>query len=108
MQTCVRNERGQVIGRIAGDVLRLGRRRSRHWLRAVRGWAVDVAVLARAAALGVRYVEIRDTEAAVTYRAPLAIVIECGVAVDYGHGRQIALPECHWEKSTAMQLRLEV
>ena len=106
MQTCVRNERGQAIGRVEGDRLLLTRRRSRHWLRLVGGWAIDLNAVQQAVALGARLVEIRDRETNVVYRAPLETLLEQGTVIDLGHSLQIALAERHWEKSDTMQLRL--
>lgn len=107
-KTPVRRHDGRIVGHVRGSELVLARRRSRHWLRSLGGWSVDRAVLAQAAALGATCVVVRDVESGTVYRAPLSAFAEYGLAVDFGHGAQVALAERHWVKGGTRQLRLEV
>ena len=105
----MRRHDGRVVGHVRGHELVLVRRRSKHWLRQLDGWSFDAVVLAQAAVLGATHVVVIDRDTGTTYRTALATFGEHGVPVAFGgHGKQVALGDCHWEKSGTMQLRLEV
>ena len=60
-------------------------------LQRPRAWAVDVAVLRQAEALGARIVEVHDLEDGTVYRAPLERFWQRGIRVNRGYGEQVAL-----------------
>jgi hypothetical protein len=106
----VRLPDGRVVGEVRGDVFVKRVQGSKHMLQKPRAWAVDVAVLHEAEALGARAVEVVDTETNTTYRAPLERFWTRGIRVNRGYGEQVALLLTDWqvngEPARAVQLSL--
>jgi len=92
----VRLTDGRVVGEVRGNTFVKRVRGSRHMLQRPRAWAVDVAVLREAEALGARAVEVVDTETNTTYRAPLERFWTRGIRVNRGYGEQVALLLADW------------
>jgi hypothetical protein len=92
----VRLTDGRVVGEVRGDVLVKRVQGSKHMLRTPRAWAVDVAVLRQAEALGARAVEVHDLEDGTVYRAPLERFWQRGIRVNRGCGEQVALLLSDW------------
>jgi hypothetical protein len=101
-----RRNDGRIIGSFDGTVLRLKRKRSRHWYRALDGWSIDLSVLVRAADAGVESVVVEDTETGEIFEAGLDDILNFGVVIDHGAGAQLALPAKYWLRSSMPQLRL--
>jgi hypothetical protein len=57
-----RRSDGRIIGTFDGTVLRLKRKRSKHWYRALDAWSIDLGLLVRAADAGVETVVVEDVE----------------------------------------------
>lgn len=89
-------EAGKLAGRIQDDIYHTNRRRSVHQLRQPPAWAIDAAILGELRAAGVKRVEVRETEGGQTYTTTLETFFKHGIALDRGHGRQIALPLAYW------------
>ena len=108
----VRLTDGRVVGEVRGDVLVKRVQGSKHMLRTPRAWAVDVAVLRQAEALGARTVEVHDLEDGTVYRAPLERFWQRGIRVNRGHGEQRGLLLADWQvngapsRADAVQLSL--
>ena len=66
-------------------------------LRRPRAWACDVDALDQARAAGAVWVEVLDLDTGASYRAALADFYRRGVAINRGHGPQLALPLACWE-----------
>jgi len=92
----VRRGDGRVVAEVRGDVLVKRVWGSKHMLRTPRAWAVDVAVLREAEALGARAVEVHDLEDGTVYRAPLERFWQRGIRVNRGYGEQVALLLSDW------------
>ncbi len=60
-------------------------------------WAVDLGDLERAELCGVCWLELRETEQRVTYRASLRTLREHGQVFDRGCGQQVLLPLGYWQ-----------
>jgi hypothetical protein len=103
---------GRVVGEVRGDVFVKRVWGSRHMLQKPRAWAVDVAVLRQAEALGARAVEVHDLEDGTVYRAPLERFWQRGIRVNRGHGEQRGLLLADWQvngapsRADAVQLSL--
>lgn len=104
----IRATSGQIIGYVHRSEFVVPRRRSRHWLRRIDGWAIDERALQRAAMAGAETVVVIDLETRATYRATLGQLLAEGTLLDLGHGLQRALPASRWhvERPDALQLRL--
>ena len=72
-----------VVGRVEGDTFHKSARSSVHMLRRPRAWAADVDAL--------------DLDTGAIYRAALVDFYRRGVAVNRGHGPQLALPLDCWD-----------
>ena len=68
-----------------------------HQLRTPRGWALDVADLDAAEAMGVTMVHVHDLEALAHYWAATDTIRRKGFDFDRGHGVQVALALEHWQ-----------
>jgi hypothetical protein len=101
-----RRSDGRIIGTFDGRSLRLKRKRSKHWYRALDGWSIDLNVLVAAADAGVELVVIEDTETGETYEVGLDDFLTYGTVIDHGAGTQVALPLKYWLRSSMPQLRL--
>jgi len=106
--TPIRATNGRVIGCVRRGEFVVPRRRSRHWLRRIDGWAIDERALQRAAMAGAKTVVVIDLETRATYRTSLGQLLAEGTLLDLGHGPQRALPASHWEieRPHCRQLRL--
>lgn len=83
-------------GRVERDVWTKSVRGSVHMLKVPRGWALDVADLDGAEALGAWLVHLHDLEQLVNHWATIATIRARGFAFDRGHGRQVGLGLEHW------------
>ena len=83
-------------GRVVRDTWVKRVRMSAHMLRRPPGWALDVADLDLAEAAGAHFVELREQERGVTYRAPIARIRAKGLPLERGYGKQLALSLGHW------------
>ncbi len=92
-----RNGRGRVVGRLAGGWLRKHVDTARHQLRQPPAWAIDREHLERMEALGAAGVLLID-ETGTEWRATVSAFRQLGIAIERGHGRQIALPLARWER----------
>jgi len=90
---------GPAHGHVRGAVWRKSARGSVHMLKVPKAWAMDVADLDAAEAVGARLVLIHDLEALRKYWASIATIRAKGFAFDRGHGRQVALALEHWTDS---------
>lgn len=97
---------GRVVGQVEGRTFRKTVRGSKHRLRRPPAWALDVASLDEAEALGARFVEIHDVESDLLYRASIADIRQWGFVLDRGHGLQIALRLEFWATKDPRQLSL--
>ena len=86
-----------VIGRVEGDTFYKPTRSTVHMLRQPRAWACDLAALDQARAAGAEWVELADRDTGAIYRAALVDFYRRGVAVNRGHGPQLALPLAFWD-----------
>ena len=85
----VRRFDGKVVGTVIDDVLTKRVRGSVHMLRIPKAWAIDVAVLILAKAMGANQVEVIDTETGTTYRAAIGAFWRDDVQeFDRGYGKQ--------------------
>ena len=84
-------------GRIIGNVWHKSVTRSLHQLQKPPAWAVDLAELEAAEDRGVQWVELREQEKGLVYRAPLAAFRASGFEFDRGHGQHVALPLSLWQ-----------
>jgi len=91
-----RPAQGPRHGKVRGDCWTKRVRRSAHMLRVPPSWALDVADLAAAEAMGARWVCLLEQEQRVVYKATIGRVRSKGVLLDRGYGRQLALPLGHW------------
>lgn len=92
-----RSDGAAVIGQVVGDVFHKPARSTAHMLTRPRAWACDVAALDQARAAGAVWVEVHDADTGATYRAALADFYRRGLALDRGHGAQLALPLTCWD-----------
>ena len=60
-------------------------------------WACDVDALDQARAAGAEWVEILDQDTGARYRVALVEFYRRGLAVNRGHGAQLALPLACWD-----------
>lgn len=81
----------------ADGIWRKSVRESRHLLRLLPGWAVDIEDLHAAEAAGVHMLELHDRETGAVYRVELSVFRECGLEIDFGFGPQMALALEHWD-----------
>lgn len=99
---------GKVVGRLDGDTLTKTVHSSRHLLRKPPAWALDVASLDQAKALGARRVALHDADTGATYEAPLDLFDLYAFDLDRGFGRQRALPLERWAKRMVGEPHQEV
>ena len=86
-------------GRIEGDTWHKTAKGSLHRLRRPPAWAVDLADLEAAEALGVRLVAIHDQEAERDYWASIGIIRRRGFVLNRNFGEQVALPLAGWRST---------
>jgi len=96
----------RLIGFIVGDVFEKPVVRSRHFFRAVGGYAIQAEVLDDLLKRGIKCIEIRETDTGNTYRAPLHSFLTHGVRFDAGHGEQVCLPLRYFEREDDAQITL--
>lgn len=96
MATQIYTAAGQFAGQIRGDTYHTNRRRSVHQLRQPPAWAIDATILGELRAAGVKRIEVREVEGGQTYTTTLETFFKHGIALDRGHGRQVALPLAYW------------
>ena len=60
-------------------------------------WGCDVDALDQARAAGAEWVEILDQDTGARYRVALVEFYRRGLAVNRGHGAQLALPLACWD-----------
>jgi hypothetical protein len=101
-----RRRLGSIVHRPEGATFCKTLRGSVHLFRALDAWAMQAEVLDDLRLVGVRAVEVRDSEAAITYRADLAVFERDGITRDFGHGPQVFLPRKFWQTESAEQPRL--
>jgi len=89
------SESGRLIGTVNGDRLEMRRRNGHILRRPTPSWSIDVAALEAAEAAGARFVLI-TTDQGQRYLASIADIFDLGLYVDFGHGRQYALPLDEW------------
>ncbi len=93
----LRNQRGQVVASIDGQVLWKRVAASRHMLRQPPAWAWDKAALTEALRRRVTHCRIEDTDTGRAYVAPLAFFWTKGFEFDRGHGEQVGLALGYWQ-----------
>jgi len=87
-----------VVGRVEGDTFYKPARSSVHMLRRPRAaWACDVDALDQTRAAGAQWVEVHDLDTGARYRVALVEFYRHGLAVNRGHGAQLALPLACWD-----------
>jgi hypothetical protein len=86
-----------VVGEVRAGVFRKTAQASRHMLRRPPAWALDIASLDEAEALGAARVRIRDTESGRLYLAPISLIRHDGFRLNRGHGQQLALGLEFWQ-----------
>lgn len=94
-----RSDGAAVVGRVEGDTFYKSAHSTRHMLTRPRAWACDVDALDRARAAGAAWVEILDHDTGQNWRVELVEFYRRGVALDRGHGAQLALPLAFWNVS---------
>lgn len=104
--TFVVKYRNKRIGRVEGDTLKKRVTRSRHFYRAVGGYAIQAAVVDDLLRHGVRWVEITERDTGATYRAPLRRFVTDGVRINAGHGDQMCLPLDRFEREANPQISI--
>lgn len=98
------------VGRKTIGVITNGRfekraRASRHLLRVVPGWAINVDILETLEQEAVNEIWIREIESGFVYVASLDNFRENGVPVFYpGHGAQVCLPLTYWKTTRKSQV----
>ena len=98
---------GRVVGQVTGGTLTKTVHSSRHLLRRPPAWALDVASLEQAIALGARRVVLHDADTGMTYEATLDLFDSYAFDLDRGFGRQRALPLERWSRRKANELGQE-
>lgn len=91
---------GRIVATVKKGVLCKQVDGSKHFLRAPRGIAFDLAILQQAQDLGAGRVWVRDRETGVTYTTTLDAFARLGVKVDRGFGLQVCLPFAYWQTQT--------
>ena len=86
------NIKGKVIGKIFKRDL-LG---SKHRMRVIPGWGIDVAIITELISKSVQTVEITDMETKTKYTTRLCDFLLHGVLKDFGYGEQRILPDKWW------------
>ena len=82
------------IGRVSGETFYKTVKKSRHFFRKWKAWAVDAGLLDYLIEKGVRNILIHETEENAYYSATLQDFKEWGIHWDFGngHGEQVFLP----------------
>lgn len=88
----------RVIGHVVGDTFFKTAHASRHLLKRPRGWAADLATLDDARAAGATHIQIHDAESGAIYRTSIQTMLDAGLEIDRGYGRQIVLPLADWQR----------
>jgi hypothetical protein len=99
------NARGQVVGKVLGGWLTKRVNTSRHQLLKPPAWCIDREHLDRLEAIGATGVLLIDEHGS-EWRATVADFRRYGLAINRGHGVQMALPLARWRKAVASQLNL--
>lgn len=99
------NARGQVVGKVLGGWLVKHVETDKHMLLKPPAWAIDREHLDRLEAMGATGVLLID-ETGTEWRGTVADFRRYGVAINRGHGVQVALPLARWRKTVAGQLSL--
>jgi len=102
---------GRVVGEVRAAVFRKTARASRHMLRRPPAWALDIASLDEAEALGAVRVRILDIETGRLYLAPISLIRSDGFRLNRGYGQQVALALEFWQvtaSSDSMPIQLSL
>lgn len=89
-----------IVGRVRGDTF-YKRVHKGHYLRYPPAICFDVSTLEDAKAAGATKAEIRDMDSGKEYIAPIALILEKGIPVSRGHGKQIGLVMNMWKEKGA-------
>ncbi len=95
---CVYNHAGRVVGHIEGDKFIKNIRGSIHILHSPPAIANDVFVIDQLVAAGVKTLQIHDKETGIVYRSRLKHYLEKKIAINRGHGPQLALAIKEWTR----------
>jgi len=84
------------VGELTSFALKKSVKKSKHLLRNLNAWSVDIQVLRLAEAFGCEVVLVHESEENKDYKVRLSEFFGNGVKVDYGFGEQLALPLSYW------------
>jgi hypothetical protein len=90
---------GKAIGEVRGNVFTKRIYASRHFLRRPPAIAFDIDSLHAAQRAGAVFVQVLDGDSNRTYIQRIETILEKGLAVNRGFGKQIALPLKLWKDS---------
>lgn len=85
-----------IKGKVIGKIFRRDLMGSKHRMRIIPGWGMDVTIIAELESRGVEAVEVLDTETKTLYLTKLANFANHGVLKDFGYGEQRILPDKWW------------
>lgn len=87
---------GRQIGEVCGEEFIKRIMGSKHILRSLHAIAFDMDCLEQAIRAGARIARVIDQETNTHYRVMIPTILEEGIPVNYGYGRQLALPLQRW------------
>jgi hypothetical protein len=98
----------RVVGFVEGDRFVKRARGSIHMLRKPPSWAIDCSIIARLKGMGVRTLEVIDTENNAAYSTTLEHFETHSFELDRGFGRQRALVLSGWTCKSAPLMRSDL
>ena len=93
---------GQIVGEVVGNKFIKNVVRHKHYFRKIQGYCFDLESLKQLKQLGVQFVELREQDTRKTYRVALSMILNKGIDVDEGHGRQLGLPLKYWSQGNEL------
>jgi len=97
---------GRVVGTLKRGVFSKNVQRSKHLLRNLNAYGFDTQVVTDAIADGAKEFEVIEIETKTAYRVKADDLLRLGVHIEFGFGKQIALPLRYWQETNINQERL--
>lgn len=87
------NHQGKIVGKLWPDkVFRKEVSKKKHFLWSTKSWAIDADILKKLQDNGCKEIRIKDNDEGIVYSIPLVDFQFQSELIDYGHGKQLAVP----------------
>lgn len=100
------NSKGQVIGKLKDGIFRKKVKKSKHYMRVLNAWGLDVEVVDKLRASKCTEIRILDTESQSIYSTPFEVFDNKGFVKDFSSEQKFLVIK-HWNITNGVEILQE-